>query len=84
LSIIDLRIMCLARVENMQSEAEIKTDRQLACPRCGMVFSCSLSGECWCEAETFRLPMPPPGGEDCLCPACLRAAALAAHPKDNC
>jgi hypothetical protein len=37
-------------------------------------FSCSLSGECWCDAETARLPMPLTG-EDCLCRECLRKMA---------
>jgi hypothetical protein len=48
--------------------------RQTACPRCGTRFGCDLSGNCWCDAEVARLPMPV-AGEDCLCPACLRAAA---------
>jgi hypothetical protein len=53
------------------------TSRRLACGRCGTAFECSLAGECWCDAEPYRLPMPKaePGAEDCLCPACLRKAA---------
>jgi len=50
--------------------------RQIACARCGTVFECAQAGECWCAAEPFRLPMPDAAGEDCLCPACLRKAAL--------
>jgi len=50
--------------------------RALACARCGAAFTCDLSGKCWCTAEAARLPMPV-AGEDCLCPACLRAAARA-------
>ncbi|RIK97258.1 MAG: hypothetical protein DCC74_08090 [Proteobacteria bacterium] len=50
--------------------------RELTCPRCGARFTCDLSGQCWCAGETARLPLPKPG-EDCLCPACLRAAAAA-------
>ncbi|MHB8271292.1 cysteine-rich CWC family protein [Bradyrhizobium sp.] len=57
------------RLENLAP-----TTRRLACPRCGVEFSCSLSGECWCDAETARLPMPV-SGEDCLCRECLRKAA---------
>jgi hypothetical protein len=48
--------------------------RALACPRCGTAFTCDLSGRCWCAVEAARLPMPAEG-EDCLCPACLRAEA---------
>jgi hypothetical protein len=33
-----------------------------------------MGGECWCAAEPYRLPMPNDDTE-CLCPACLRAAA---------
>jgi len=46
--------------------------RALICPRCGTAFGCDLSGHCWCMDETAKLPMPIEG-EDCLCPACLRA-----------
>jgi hypothetical protein len=49
--------------------------RQLVCARCGAAFDCSLGGDCWCHAASFRLPMPEAGsGQDCLCPACLQAA----------
>ncbi|ACI94283.1 conserved hypothetical protein [Afipia carboxidovorans OM5] len=48
--------------------------RRLLCARCGTAFTCDLSGQCWCVEETIRLPMPKEG-EDCLCPACLRASA---------
>jgi len=49
--------------------------RKLACARCGTPFECGLSGECWCAAEPYRLPMTNAAAEDCLCPACLRKAA---------
>ena len=48
--------------------------RSIACTRCGARFECRPSGACWCRDETVRLPMPV-AGEDCLCQACLRAAA---------
>ena len=51
--------------------------RRLACPRCGTVFDCKLSGNCWCDGEAARLPLPVEG-EDCLCPSCLRVAAAGA------
>jgi hypothetical protein len=57
--------------------------RKLACARCGTAFECALEGECWCAAEPYKLPMPSAATEDCLCPACLRKAALqhaAEHP----
>jgi hypothetical protein len=56
--------------------------RNLTCARCGAAFDCELGGECWCAAESFKLPVTKAGGaEDCLCPSCLRkAAALAATP----
>jgi len=49
--------------------------RRLACARCGAAFDCQLGGGCWCAAEPYRLPLPDAAAEDCLCPACLRAAA---------
>ena len=55
--------------------------RALACPRCEALFTCDLSGRCWCMDETAKLPMPVEG-EDCLCPACLRAEA-ARHARGN-
>jgi hypothetical protein len=50
------------------------SSRRLACSGCGTEFSCSLSGPCWCDEETVRLPMPVDGG-DCLCRDCLRKMA---------
>src|SRR5262245_4175798 len=51
----------------------------LTCLQCGTAFECRPTGGCWCAAETFRLPMPPPG-EACLCPDCLRALAARGRP----
>lgn len=48
--------------------------RRLVCAKCGTEFGCDLSGDCWCAAETARLPMPTAGG-DCLCRDCLRNKA---------
>ncbi|WP_081710754.1 MULTISPECIES: cysteine-rich CWC family protein [unclassified Afipia] len=48
--------------------------RTVSCARCGTAFTCNLSGPCWCSDETAKLPLPAEG-EDCLCQACLRAAA---------
>jgi hypothetical protein len=59
----------------MLGSADIGT-RALRCARCGATFDCRLGGDCWCAAEPMRLPTPAAeSGEDCLCPACLRAAA---------
>jgi hypothetical protein len=55
-------------------ESLAPTSRRLACAGCGVEFSCSLSGPCWCAEETVRLPMPADGG-DCLCRECLRKMA---------
>ena len=55
--------------------------RRLACARCGTAFECGTGGSggaCWCVDEAYRMPMPVDSREDCLCPACLRAAAAAA------
>ena len=50
--------------------------RRLACARCGTAFECGLSGDCWCAAEPYRLPLTAAGAsEDCLCPECLRKVA---------
>eukprot|EP01035_Chromulina_nebulosa_P008800 gene8800-11899_t len=52
--------------------------RSLICQSCGTAFACNLSGDCWCMAEPVQLPLPAAGSAtDCLCPACLRAAATA-------
>ena len=51
------------------------TKIRTTCARCGASFVCAPEGACWCEAEPARLPMPGVG-EGCLCPACLRAAAV--------
>jgi hypothetical protein len=58
----------------MTHALEQQAPRRLACARCGIEFSCSLAGPCWCSDEAFRLPMPTDGG-DCLCPRCLRKLA---------
>ncbi|HEX3501936.1 MAG TPA: cysteine-rich CWC family protein [Xanthobacteraceae bacterium] len=54
-------------------------ERRLICENCGQEFGCGRDniGECWCNAETFRLPLPAAESRaaDCLCPACLRQAA---------
>jgi len=58
--------------------------RRLACERCGTAFECGSGGTahaCWCMDESHRLPMPEPDAGDCLCPACLRAAAN--RPNEN-
>jgi hypothetical protein len=48
--------------------------RDVTCAQCGHVFGCSVNGDCWCETEPYRLPLPT-DGSDCLCPDCLRKAA---------
>jgi hypothetical protein len=58
----------------------VPTSRRLACAGCGTEFSCSLSGPCWCNEETVRLPMPS-DGSDCLCRDCLRKVAV--QPSGN-
>jgi hypothetical protein len=46
---------------------------QKTCQQCGSSFGCgAAAGKCWCE-ELPALAEPADG--DCLCPACLRAAA---------
>jgi len=54
--------------------------RRLTCARCGAAFDCGLSAECWCSAETYRVPMGGDLSEDCLCPDCLRRAAANLRP----
>jgi hypothetical protein len=58
----------------MTNRLETPASRRLACTGCGTEFSCSLSRQCWCADEAFRMPMPS-DGNDCLCPDCLRKAA---------
>jgi len=53
----------------------MKASRRITCARCGATFDCRPGGGCWCAEEEFRLPLPDAPAEDCLCPACLRAAA---------
>jgi Cysteine-rich CWC len=54
-------------------------ERRLICEGCGREFGCARDniGECWCNAEAYRLPLPAAGSRaaDCLCPDCLREAA---------
>jgi hypothetical protein len=60
------------------SISDDRRTRRIACARGGTAFECgALSGTCWCAEEAFRLPVPADGIEDCVCPACLRAAAAA-------
>ena len=56
------------------------TERRLICAGCGKEFGCGRDsiGECWCNAEAYRLPLPAADAADCLCPACLREAASGA------
>jgi hypothetical protein len=61
----------------------------MVCERCRQEFGCSRGRvtDCWCNAETYRLPvpLPPEAGTfgDCLCPSCLRAVASALAAKGN-
>jgi hypothetical protein len=64
-----------------ESPSPATAPRRLICARCGTVFDCGLGSECWCAAEPYRLPMPDSAAEDCLCPACLRAAAAQGQRK---
>jgi hypothetical protein len=64
----------------MTNRLETPASRRLACATCGTEFTCSLSGPCWCDEETVRLPMPSDGG-DCLCRDCLRKAAVKETPS---
>ncbi|MCW5694034.1 MAG: hypothetical protein KIT48_16885 [Pseudolabrys sp.] len=59
--------------------------RALVCAECGAAFACTGNAECWCAAESYRLPMPDAAsGGDCLCPACLRAKAeQSARPTEK-
>jgi hypothetical protein len=64
---------------NMMPTAQAMPTRRLACARCGATFECGSGGRggaCWCAEENFRMPMPATADEECLCPICLRAAAL--------
>jgi hypothetical protein len=53
--------------------------RDVTCERCGTVFTCNLSGKCWCASMPFRLPLPDAdddeGFKDCLCKQCMEAIA---------
>nr|WP_141382354.1 hypothetical protein [Nitrobacter winogradskyi] len=56
--------------------------RRLICSGCGTEFNCDPSGNCWCDEEPGRLPMPTEGGGDCLCRDCLRkAVSRSSSPK---
>lgn len=48
------------------------------CPKCGLVFSCGGLFGCWCREVKLteaQLALLRQRYTDCLCPACLRAAA---------
>ena len=73
------RLQCLMKARRLtpmtlHTSPTLPTPRSLVCESCGAAFSCGLSAECWCAAETARLPLPE-GTGDCLCPACMRRAA---------
>jgi len=58
------------------AELQRTAPRALTCVSCGTAFSCTGDIDCWCAAESFRLPMPAlDSAADCLCPPCLRAKA---------
>jgi hypothetical protein len=68
---------------NARPTAQAMPIRRLACARCGATFQCGSGGRggaCWCAEESFRIPMPAAVDQECLCPLCLRAAALAQLP----
>ena len=56
---------------------ETPSPRRLTCARCGAAFDCGLGAGCWCQDEPYRLAASQTTDEDCLCPACLRQAAVA-------
>jgi hypothetical protein len=59
------------------AETQATTARRLTCARCGAAFDCDPGGDCWCFAEELRLPLPAEASAaQCLCPACLRTAAV--------
>ncbi|MDO8876883.1 MAG: hypothetical protein Q8M24_01870 [Pseudolabrys sp.] len=52
--------------------------RSLNCCRCGTAFACTGDITCWCGAVPYRLRVTDIDAQrDCLCPACLRRAAIA-------
>lgn len=60
------------------TESPQKPARSLNCSRCGTAFDCTGDMTCWCGAEPYRLRMTDIDAQrDCLCPACLRLAAIA-------
>jgi hypothetical protein len=68
------------RVRAMTAPLPDTSPRNLVCARCGGAFECAVGGQCWCAAEPYRLPLTDAGAaEDCLCPACLRRAAVKAE-----
>jgi hypothetical protein len=55
------------------------------CPGCGAEFSCGpQAGEdrCWCDELPPLAPSTAPG-TDCLCPACLAKAVVAARTTED-
>ena len=59
----------------------VAANRAVTCAHCGAAFECGLSGECWCAAEPYRMPMTSAAQDDCLCPDCLRKAAANTPPR---
>jgi hypothetical protein len=64
------------------SEMPEKINEPAQCPRCGIEFSCSPSGKCWCY-EVFvspdKLSKINEKYDRCLCPACLNEIAGSAE-----
>ena len=46
---------------------------QKLCSQCAAPFECTQAAGCWCAELPHVFAMPAPGGQDCLCPVCLRA-----------
>ena len=59
-------------------ELQSPSVREAACPQCGAVFHCGArAGACWCQDLP---PVTVLADGDCLCPACLTAAAERSDP----
>jgi hypothetical protein len=55
------------------------------CPRCGLLFSCTMSINCWCMIVDIPQKVKDHMAEhyqDCLCPDCIHELKNIINPKN--
>jgi hypothetical protein len=61
-------------------------EKEKHCSKCGQTFDCGGLFGCWCrdvKLDRAALAALKQAYADCLCPACLKAVAMAASPASS-